>query len=122
MQIIKRHWLPSASPLQISPLETIFLHMYDSVFAPHVRLFALTFLLFWFCMCVQFALWGLVGLIQALHFNSFFTGLLRYTQSGEMQRSVEQRGGKQSDHVQINSIGGEGPTPLRASLSFSISA
>lgn len=54
--------------------------MYDSVFAPHVGPFALTFLLFWFCMCVQFALWGLVGLIQAHHVKFFFTGLLRYTQ------------------------------------------
>lgn len=50
--------------------------MYDSVFAPHVGPFTLTFLFFWFCMCVQFALWGLVGLIQAHHFNFFFTGLL----------------------------------------------
>lgn len=90
-----------------------------TAFAPHVGPFALTFSHFWFCMCVQFALWGLGGLIQTLHFN--FTGLLRYTESGEMQKSVEQRGGKQSDHVQTNSIRGEGPTPLRASLSFSIS-
>lgn len=32
-------------------------------------------------------------------------------ESGEMQRSLEQRGGKQSEHVQTNRIRGAGPAP-----------